>query len=182
MKPWSLLLLAACAFPALAAPLSVADTEARLAQMTPGSKISCHSDNYGNALCTADDFKIELSDCDEGALFGSIASEGGLDLQRSLHADGQPTARLQDHQFVCVAATARKPGNDTPWHYVIAVPTSSVPECKGKDLCNNADLPITWKKPKTGQACERGPGGVYRGDCAAGWVESGKLDQYGNGI
>ncbi|URX62683.1 hypothetical protein KR767_00970 [Luteibacter anthropi] len=137
----------------------------------------------GKPSCSISGFAVEFAGCGKGALFGAIAAQDGadgVDLNDKLDGKGQTTARLKDRQFVCIAATAR--GNDSQRHYVIAVPTASVPECKGKDLCKKADLPVERKKATTGQSCQRVGDGKYTGDCAAGWVDQGELDQYADGI
>lgn len=137
----------------------------------------------GKSSCKIDGFSVDYAGCGKGALFGSIAAQDGadgVDLNDKLDGKGRAVARLKDRQFVCIAATAR--GNDNQRHYVIAVPTASVPECKGKDLCKKADLPVQWKTATTGQSCQRVGDGKYTGDCAAGWVDQGELDQYADGI
>lgn len=167
-----------CATAALAADstAAVAAAQTQLTRMTPASKVECRADGYGGATCTADGYSVNLGDCGEGAAFGSIAADGGIDLTDRIDGEGNPVAHVQDRQFVCIPAMARK--GDSQRHYVIAVPTASVPECRGNDLCKDADLPVQWKGAKSGQACQRGKDGDYVGDCAAGWVDVGQIDQY----
>lgn len=167
-----------CAGAALAAPAaSVATAQARLAGMTPASKIECHATGSNGAQCSADGYTVMyLDNCGEGAAFGSIAADGGVDLNDRVDGKGKTVAHVMDRQFVCIPAMVRK--GEEQRHYVIAVPTASVPACRDNDLCKNADLPVDWKQAKRGQACERTKDGDYQGDCAAGWVDVGQIDQY----
>ncbi|MBB1626574.1 hypothetical protein [Achromobacter sp. UMC71] len=165
-----------CATAALAADGAVAAAQAQLTRMTPASKIECRADGYGGATCTADGYSVNLGDCGDGAAFGSIAADGGLDLNDRIDGEGSPVAHVQDRQFVCIPAMARK--GETQRHYVIVVPTASVPECRDNALCKDADLPVQWKAAKSGQACQRGKDDNYIGDCPAGWVDVGQIDQY----
>lgn len=169
-------LCAATALAASAGDNAVTAAQAQLTRMTPASKIECRADGYGGATCTADGFSVNFGNCGEGAAFGSIAADGGLDLNDRIDGEGHPVAHVQDRQFVCIPAMARK--GETQRHYVIVVPTASVPECRGNDLCKDADLPVQWKTPQSGKACQRGKDGDYAGDCAAGWVDVGQIDQY----
>ncbi|MFY2565270.1 hypothetical protein [Achromobacter ruhlandii] len=166
-----------CVSAALAAPVSsVATAQARLAGMTPASQIECHADGNG-AQCSADGYTVMyLGNCGEGAAFGSIAADGGVDLTDRVDGRGKAVVHVMDRQFVCIPAMVRK--GEEQRHYVIAVPTASVPECRGNDLCKDADLPIEWRRAKRGQACERTKDDDYQGDCAAGWVDVGQIDQY----
>lgn len=167
-----------CAGAAQAAPVtSVADAQAKLAAMTPASRIECHADGGNSAQCSADGYTVMyLGDCGEGAAFGSIAGDGGVDLNDRVDGQGKPVAHVMDRQFVCIPAMVRK--GEEQRHYVIAVPTASMPECRGNALCKDADLPVQWKRAKRGQACERTKDDDYQGDCAAGWVDVGQIDQY----
>lgn len=167
-----------CATAALAADnaAAVAAAQAQLTRMTPASKVDCRADGYGGANCTADGYSVNLGNCGEGAAFGSIAVDGGIDLTDRIDGQGAPMAHVQDRQFVCIPAMARK--GDSQRHYVIVVPTASVPECRGNTLCKDADLPVQWKAAQSGKACQRGKDGDYSGDCAAGWVDVGQIDQY----
>lgn len=176
--PYLLATLAAslCVTAASAADGAVAAAQAQLTRMTPASKIECRADGYGGATCTADGYSVNLGDCGDGAAFGSIAADGGLDLNDRIDGEGEPVAHVQDRQFVCIPAMARK--GETQRHYVIVVPTASVPECRDNALCKDADLPVQWKTPQSGQTCQRGKDGVYTGGCAAGWVDVGQIDQY----
>lgn len=169
-------LYATAALAASASDGAVAAAQAPLTRMTPASKIKCRADGYGGAICTADGFSVNFGNCGEGAAFGSIAADGGLDLNDRIDGEGKPVAHVQDRQFVCIPAMARK--GETQRHYVIVVPTASVPECRDNDLCKDADLPVQWKSAKSGQACHRGKDGDYAGDCASGWVDVGQIDQY----
>ena len=137
----------------------------------------------GKSSCQMDGFSVQAGDCGDNSSFGAISApqgSDGVDLNDRIDGKGLAVARLKDSQFVCIAAIARR--GDVQRHYVIAVPTTSVPACKGKELCRNADHPVTWYTAKTGKSCHRVGEGRYAGDCAAGWVDEGALDQYANGF
>lgn len=157
----------------------VAGIQAQLTRMSPGSQVKCQADKYGNALCTVDDFHVDYSGCND--IFGAIAAKGGIDLQENIHDRRGKSAHLHDAQFVCIAATARD-DKDRQRYYVTALPTSIVPQCKGKSICRDGDQPILWIRDTTGPMCYRNKDGVYAGDCAGGWVDSDVVDAYTNGF
>lgn len=161
-------------------PGGVASTQAVLQKMAPSSKVACKDDGHGQAECTADGVAVSVAGCGKGALYGAISAKGGVDLTDAIDGRGTASAHVSDGQFVCVAAIQQ--ASDTQRYYVIAVPTASVPECKGNELCKGADRPVQFKKATTGTSCHAAGNGDYTGDCAAGWVEEGHLDQYANGI
>lgn len=150
--------------------------------LTPNALVICGGSGQAAASCTKDGYTIDVSDCKGDALYGVVASTGGVALATSLSPSSKDlTARLKKGQFVCIAATARKAGDQR--HYVVAIPTASVPRCKGNDLCKGGDKAVLWERAGVGDACRRfGKNGDYAGQCAAGWVNEADLDQYANGL
>jgi hypothetical protein len=158
------------------------DRLAYLSSIAPGAKIACANDRYGNAACTADGYQIDFGDCSDRLSYGGIATSGGVSLEdqvSSRHA--QPVARLQDKQLVCIEATARRGEQERA--FVKAVPVESVPGCKGNDLCRiYGDRPVEWMRPPPGKSCRRTDGKAYTGDCAAGWIDMGTLEEFSMGL
>ncbi|WP_186271702.1 hypothetical protein [Burkholderia gladioli] len=138
----------------------------------------------GGTSCQIDGFSVQFFGCGDGGLYGAISASGtgGVTLNDRIDGHGQAVGRLKDNQFVCVAASATARRGGDPRYYVIAIPTRSVPACNGNALCEKRDLPITWNTATTGKACQLGGDGLYHGDCAAGWIDEGQLDQYANGL
>lgn len=148
----------------------------------PSSASICRAFLSNKNSCVVEGYSIELTDCKGDALYGAVAAAAGVDLSSAVAPNGKDvTAHLQNGQFVCIAATARKGGIQR--HYVIAVPTASVPGCLGNDLCKDGDKRVVLKQTDAGDACHRlGKDGDYAGQCAAGWVNEADLDQYANGL
>lgn len=176
----ALMTMTACAAQADDHHRSVTATQTVLQKMAPTSKITCKDDGYGQAACEADGVEVDLLGCGDGGLYGVTSGKGGVDLNQSIHGKGPVLAHVADRQFVCVAAIEKN--SDAPNYYVIAIPTASVPECKGSGLCEGADHPVQLKRATTGKSCKADGNGEYTGDCAAGWVRESELDQYANGI
>jgi hypothetical protein len=181
----SILFLAAAlvALPALAAaPEARAKTEvAVIKAIAPGAAITCFKNEDGETYCKADDHDLQLRGCGDGAFYGRIAADRGVDLSQAIDGHGKVTAHLKKGQFVCSAVTAM--GKDDSREFVIAVPTASVPDCKGNELCKNADFPTEWKGPKPSGKCDPNvePSSGYA-NCAAGWIEGSDLDGYSMGL
>jgi hypothetical protein len=178
-----LLVTAALAMPAFAADNGArAKTEvAVIKAIAPDAAISCFKNADGETFCKADDHILQLRGCGDGGFYGRIAADSGVDLSKTIDGHGKATAHLKKGQFVCSAVTAV--GDDQSQEFVVAVDTSSVPDCKGNELCKNADFPIEWKGPKPVGKCDPNapPSNGYPG-CAAGWIENSDLDGYSMGL
>ncbi|QWT22467.1 hypothetical protein KPL74_10820 [Bacillus sp. NP157] len=161
-----------------AEPVPVAVVKKQIEAITPGSVVTCTTTSTGAASCKADGWRADVAGCGEGAEYGAVTNKAGVDLHAGLNGKGAVTAHLQKGQFVCVAASAHQ-GEDNQ-RFIVAVATSSVADCKGKDLCRNADHPIQWKAAQPKATCN-----AARGDyaaCAAGWVSLDDVDSYSNGL
>ncbi|MDF4001844.1 hypothetical protein P3W24_03490 [Luteibacter sp. PPL201] len=171
--------MSACAVQAGHAGDSVASAQDALRKMAPASTVTCVDNGHGSPDCKADGHTAQFLGCGDGAMYGGISADGGVDIGNAIDGHGKTIAHLADGQFVCVAAIVQRP--DESRFYVVAIPTASVKGCKGNELCKGADHPVQWKTATTGTSCHRA-GDDYAGDCAAGWVGQGDLDQYANGL
>lgn len=136
--------------------------------------------------CIAGEYQIEITPrgCNADGFYGVVSSDTApsVDLMDGLLSEQQVVARLPEGQFVCSVASARKPGEEASWSYVMAIPADSVPACKGKAVCaQNQGRRIEWIKPPTGTACRRQSTG-YIGDCAEGWVRSEEFGEFSTGL
>jgi hypothetical protein len=155
--------------------------QARLLKIDPGAKAECHKDSYGNAACTSDGYAVDLSDCSGDMSFGQVMDDAGATLGTRLDASlSKPMAKLKQHQFLCVIATAKKAGASQRY-YVAAYPAERVPACKGSDLCKAQ--PIEWVgTPPTAKCDWLGTSGDFTGGCAAGWVDEDSVELYSMGL
>ncbi len=155
---------------------------AYLSIIAKGAKVACADDKYGNAACTADGYQIDFGECSDDSSYGGIAATGGVTLEDHVSTEhAQPVARLQDKQFVCIEATAHK--GEQERYFVRAVPVTSVPGCKGNDLCKSyGDRSIQWIAPRSGKPCQRKDSKSYTGDCAAGWIDNDALEEFSMGL
>lgn len=181
-----LMLTAACAFfamPCMAGEMAtrVAGALAGAKAIAPASNVSCKANADGAANCKADGYSIEATGCGEGALYGRIMTEGGVDLNQAVDGKGKVVAHLEKGQFVCSAGHAIN--SDTTQHFVVVVATQSVADCKGNSLCKNGDRAVVWKATKPTGKCDpdADPAKGYAA-CAAGWINYEDLDQYSNGL
>lgn len=184
----TLLLVAALTASGYAVSSVAADATPRVEKATTATKaiapqaaVSCRANADGVPLCDASGYDVQLRGCGEGALYGRIWTDGGIDVNQSIDGHGKAVARLKKGQFVCSVATASK--GDEQRHFVVPVDTASVRDCKGNELCKNADLPIEWKVPKPEAKCDPNvaPSKGYA-NCAAGWVGDSDLDAYSMGL
>jgi hypothetical protein len=178
----ALCVLANAAFAASSDPARTpAALQARLVKIDPGANGECHKDSYGNAACTSDGYNVDLSGCRGDMLFGQVMDDAGATLGTRLDSGkSKPVAKLKPHQFLCVIATAKKPGV-SPRYYVAAYPADRVPDCKGSDLCKAQ--PIEWVGTPPTAKCEWiGTSGDFTGGCAAGWVDEDSIELYSMGL
>jgi hypothetical protein len=178
----ALCMLASSAFAASSDPARTpAALQARLVKMDPGARTECHKDSYGNAACTSDGYTVDLSGCSGDMLFGQVMDDAGATLGTRLDAgQSKPVVKLKPHQFLCVIATAKKPGASQRY-YVAAYPADRVPDCKGSDLCKAQ--PIEWVGTPPAAKCEWiGTSGDFNGGCAAGWVDEDAIELYSMGL
>ncbi|MGN6480819.1 hypothetical protein [Luteibacter sp.] len=171
-----------------AVPCMADETSARVAgalagaqAIAPTSHVSCKANADGAAICKTDGYSIDATGCGEGALYGRIMTDGGVDLNQSVDGKGKVVAHLEKGQFVCSAGHAIS--SETTQHFVVAVETKTVADCKGNDLCKNGDHAVAWKEPRPTGTCnpDVDPAKGYA-SCAAGWINYGDLDQYANGL
>ena len=150
---------------------------------SPGSKVVCAKDTYGNAACTIDGDAVDVNDdCTSNMAFGGVASAKGVTLEDHYKASlSKPIAHVGPHQLLCIQATQRKEGALIR-ALVKVVPTKTVKACKGNDSCKGADTPIDWKRPPSGTACTLKPDGHYAGDCATGWIDGKDIEEYSMGL
>lgn len=148
-------------------------------------------DATGSRGCTAgnleagDFYDVDLSPQCDAYSFAGVARDQGVDALDRVPTTGsapQVRAHFAPDQFVCVQAIARAVQNPM-YYYVVAVPTASVEQCKGNELCSTyGDRPIQRRVPGQGGACRLAAPGVYVGDCAQGWVSAEALEVFSNGI
>jgi hypothetical protein len=153
-----------------------------LSIIAKGAKVACANDKYGNPACMADGYRIDFGECSDDSFYGGITAKAGVTLEDQVSTDrAQPVARLQDKQFVCIEATARK--GEQERYFVRAVPVTSVPGCKGNDLCKSyGDHFIQWIAKRSGKPCQRKDRKSYKGDCAAGWIDNDALEEFSMGL
>jgi hypothetical protein len=177
----ALLLLASA--PAFAATPDARAYQALLQTSSPGSKVTCGRDKYGNAACTIDNTAVDVNDdCTSNMAFGSVNGAKGATLVDNFQATAaKPVAHVGEHQLLCIQATQRKEGVLVR-ALVKAVPTKTVKNCKANELCKGADAPVEWKRPATGNACVLKPDRHYAGDCATGWVDGKDIEEYSMGL
>jgi hypothetical protein len=164
-----------------AAPMTPAAAQSLLAAASPGSKVACNKDTYGNLACAIDGKAAELGDCTSNLSFGAIVGQPAVLQDRFTKADASPVATVGDHQLVCLQATVREQGRLVR-ALVKVVPSASVVYCKGHDLCHASDRPVTWHRPASGKACTKQHDGTYVGDCATGWVDGDAIEEYSMGL
>ena len=156
--------------------------QARLAKMNPLSPVECHTDTSGYPVCNSNGYEVYVTGCDdrEDTFFGQALSDGAT-IESDIDASkAKPIAQLAGHQFLCVAAAAKKQGAPTRL-YVEVLPIERVAACKGNDLCSNK--PVQWIAPKPAEPCMwQGHDGEFTGGCAAGWVSEDKIEQFSMGM
>jgi hypothetical protein len=150
---------------------------------SPGSKVVCGKDKYGNVACTIDNTAVDVNDdCTSNMGFGGVTAAKGATLEDNFQAtSAKPVAHVSEHQLLCIQATQRKEGVLVR-ALVKAVPTKTVKGCKANEICKGADTPVEWKRPATGTACRLKPDGHYSGDCATGWVDGKEIEEYSMGL
>lgn len=179
------LVLATCVVTASAAQAATqaeaSAAGARLAKMAPGSSTSCKVGKGGNIDCLVDNVSVDVTQCAGEYAWGQVQLDEGVTLESAFDkAKAKPTAHVASEQFLCVAASA---GNSqlADRYYVIAFPTTKVPDCKGNDLCQ--ERPVSWVGTKPAQACQWvGKDGDFSGACAAGWVDRGSIEVFSMGL
>jgi hypothetical protein len=150
--------------------------------VAPTAKIECKKNDMGETSCVADGYSMRIRGCGDGAFYGVISAEGGVDLNQAIDGHGKVTAHLKNGQFVC-SSVSSSDENDHWKEFVVAVDTTTVPDCKGNDLCKNADFPIEWKAPKPTTACDPNvPPSQGYANCAAGWIDNSDLNGYSMGL
>jgi hypothetical protein len=170
------------------APASAATPDARVYQSmlqtsSPGSKVACGKDKYGNVACTIDNTAVDVNDdCTSNMAFGGVTAPKGATLEDNFQAaSAKPLAHVGEHQLLCIQATQRREGTLVR-ALVKAVPTKTVKNCKGNEICEGADVPVQWKRPPTDTACTLKPDDHYTGDCATGWVNGKDIEEYSMGL
>ncbi|WP_369940885.1 hypothetical protein [Xanthomonas medicagonis] len=176
--------------PAPAGTTPAAATADAMQALIQASGTQC-PDATGSRGCEAgnleagDFYDVDLSpQCDAYSFAGVVRDEGvdALDRVPTTGSASQARAHFAPNQFVCVQAIARA-GQNPMYYYVVAVPTASVEQCKGKDICSTyGDRPIQRRVPGQGGACRLAAPGIYVGDCAQGWVSAEALEVFSNGI
>jgi hypothetical protein len=169
--------------PVFAAKPDVPAFQSLLQASSPGSKVVCANDTYGNSACTIDGAAVDVNnDCTSNMAFGGVTDDKGATLEDNFKgASAKPIAHVGKHQLVCIQATQRKEGTLLR-ALVKVVPTKTVKECKGNDSCKGADTPVEWKRPPSGTVCTLRPDGHYAGDCATGWVDGKDIEEYSMGL
>ncbi len=169
--------------PALAATPDARIYQSLLQTSSPGSKVTCGKDKYGNVACTIDNTAVDVNDdCTSNMAFGGVTAARGATLEDNFQAtSAKPVAHVGEHQLLCIQATQRKEGVLVR-ALVKAVPTKTVKGCKANEICKGADTPVEWKRPATGAACTLKPDGHYSGDCATGWVDGKEIEEYSMGL
>lgn len=164
-----------------AAPMAPAAAQALLTTASPGSKVACNKDRYGNLACSVDGKATDLGDCTSNLSFGAIVGPTATLQDRFTKTGTAPVATLAEHQLVCLQATVREQGRLVR-ALVKVVPSASIAYCKGNDLCHAADQPVTWKHAVSGNACKKQVDGTYAGDCATGWIDGDAIEEYSMGL
>jgi hypothetical protein len=121
--------------------------------------------------------------CGDGGVFaGVIADSNAVLYDRYPPKAGAWPASLARGQFLCVLADAGSAG-EAYLYYVVVVPTESVADCAGSDLCKAfGNRAVTWHVPHSSLACRsRGPG-MFEGACAMGWIDAGKIEVFSMGL
>jgi hypothetical protein len=169
--------------PAFAATPGAHTYQSLLQTSSPGSKVACGKDKYGNVACTIDNTAVDVNDdCTSNMAFGGVTSAKGAMLEDNFQAtSAKPIAHVGEHQLLCIQATQRREGA-LARALVKVVPTKTVKNCKGNEICKGADTPVEWKRPATGAACTLKPDGHYTGDCATGWVDGKDIEEYSMGL
>lgn len=155
------------------------------------SRISCQG-AQAEERCTAGDlasgdyYDVDLSlDCGAEGFFAGVAQAQGAALLSEAPATGSKattTAKLSEGQLVCVRAIARA-GQNPSYYYVVAIPSSTVSQCKGNALCQRyGDRPIQLQAGTGKPICEVTAPGQYTDSCAQGWIASEALDVFSNGM
>jgi hypothetical protein len=170
---------------AFAAAPDTSGYQSLLQTSSPGSRVACGKDKFGNVACTIDNTAVDVNDdCTSNMAFGGVsaAAAKGVTLEDNFKvASAKPVAHVGQHQLLCIQATQRKEGVLVR-ALVKAVPTKTVKNCKANDICKGADTPVEWKRPATGTACTLKPDGHYSGDCATGWVDGKDIEEYSMGL
>ena len=136
--------------------------------------------------CVAGEYQIAvyMNGCGADGFYGEVHSDASPSVTlRSGFAEfpAQPVAKLQQNQFVCVAADARKRVGERLWYYVVAIPVETVKACKGKEICGDPGQPsVDWTQSVPQGKC-RFEHDRYV-DCAAGWVSANEFAEYSNGL
>jgi len=169
--------------PAFAATPDARVYQSLLQTSSPGSKVTCGKDKYGNVVCTIDNAAVDVNDdCTSNMAFGGVTGAKGATLVDNFQAAAaKPVAHVGEHQLLCIQATQREEGVLVR-ALVKAVPTKTVKNCKANEICKGADAPVEWKRPATGSACVLKPDGHYAGDCATGWVDGKDIEEYSMGL
>lgn len=171
------------AAPAFAAKPDAQAYQSLLQASSSGSKVACGKDSYGNVACTIDGEAVDVSDdCTSNMAFGGVSNDKGTTLEASFRSPGaKPVAHVGKNQLVCLVATQREEG-ELVRALVKVVPTATVKNCKGNDVCKGADTHVEWKQPVSGTACTLKADGHYAGDCATGWIDGKDLEEYSMGL
>lgn len=169
--------------PAFAAKSSPAVYQAALQAASPGSRVSCVTDPYGNPACKIEGEDISIvDDCTNNIFFGGVTDDNGATLEDNFKSSSaKPVAHIGKRQLLCIQATMTRHG-ELIRALVKAVPTKTVKDCKGNDMCVGADTHVEWKRPVSGTACTLKADGHYVGDCPTGWVDGDKIEEYSMGL
>lgn len=158
------------------------EARAKIKQLSPGADVSCSLNARGNPTCVADGVTTVVYGCDFDVSLGDVTASEGATLTTEIDAaKAKPIVKVGDSQLLCIIAQADSKASVYDHRfYVVAMPPSRVPACKGNDTCQSAS--IEWIAPKPAGECVFAKDNSFKGACAAGWVDSKDIEQFSMGL
>lgn len=158
------------------------EAQAKIKQLSPGATVSCALNARGNPTCVAEGVPTVVYGCDFDVSLGDVTASEGATLSSEIDpGKAKPIVKVGDGQLLCIIAQADSKASVYDHRfYVVAMPPSRVPACKGNDTCQSAS--IEWIAPKPAGECVFAKDNSFKGACAAGWVDSKDIEQFSMGL